>query len=391
MHNTTFKMKIARTYSNFQIDLKYTEHYLARELKKKGHHTTFITSDKYLKAWKPYLKNLNKAGYYQYKDYDVFRLESVSFFEKAIFINIKKLKNILFKSNFDIFHLYGLGTFTTMLVLWSYVFFRKKSIPIIISDHGDTRTHSREGILANLYYLFFRIQLTFFKSRINKIVTFSNVGVDLLSNRFKFSESKFKIIPLGYDQDNYKYSPDLKNTSRHFIIGYAGKLAPSKRIDFLIDSINELKIKNEIKLIIVGYNKEDKYSQHLLDLSKKVNFEIEFRPFANSEKLAEFYNYIDLAVYPGGVSITTIEASGCGVPVIIYKSILGLEERVEFERGKLFETKSELQSHINYYYNLYLNNNINNENISSKTKEHFSWEKISKEYYKLYKEAINGK
>jgi glycosyltransferase involved in cell wall biosynthesis len=384
-------MKIARTYSNFQIDLKYTEHYLARELKKKGHQNTFITSDKYLEAWKPYLKNLNKAGYYQYKDFDVFRLESVSFFEKAIFINIKKLKNILFKSNFDIFHLYGLGTFTTMLVLWSHFFFRKKRMPIIISDHGDTRTHSRKGIFADLYYLFFRIQLFFLKSRIYKVVSFSHVGVDLFSNRFKFPKSKFSIIPLGYDQDNYRYVPALKNTSAKFVIGYAGKLAPSKRIDFLIESINELKILNEIKLIVVGYNKEDKYCQHLSSSAKKAGFEIEFRPFANSEKLAEFYNYIDLAVYPGGISITTIEASGCGVPVIIYKSILGLEERVKFERGKLFETKSELQSHINDYYNMYLNNNINNENISSKTREHFSWEKISKEYYKLYKEAINEK
>jgi glycosyltransferase involved in cell wall biosynthesis len=98
-----------------------------------------------------------------------------------------------------------------------------------------------------------------------------------------------------------------------------------------------------------------------------------------------------LAIYPGGVSITTIEASGCGTPIIIYKSISGLEERVQFGRGKLFETKNELENYINYYYDLYLDNNIDNENISLKTKENFSWEMVSKEYYKLYKEAINEK
>jgi glycosyltransferase involved in cell wall biosynthesis len=385
------KMKIARIYSNFQVDLKYTEHYLARELRKNGHKTTFITSDKYLKAWEPYLKNLNGAGYYQYENYDVFRLKSIMVFGKTIIINLKKFKSLLFNSKFDILHLYGLGTFTTMIVLWSCVLFRKHNFPIIISDHTDTRTHSREGLFAELYYFIFRVQLIFLKSRILRVVSFSNVGLNVLSKRFKLQKNKFDVIPLGYDQDNYKFDSYLKNKSKKFIIGYAGKISSSKRVDFLIKTLDELDLKKKLKLIIVGYNKEDKYCQSLSELADKVDFEIEFRPFADSENLAEFYNYIDLAIYPGGVSITTIEASGSGTPIIIYRSIDGLEERVQFERGKLFQTKEELKTHLKYYFELYQKNGIDNEHISIKTKENFSWEKVSKQYYKLYKEAINEK
>ncbi len=41
-------MKIGRVYGTFQVDFKYTEHYLAEELSKINYETTFITSDKYL-------------------------------------------------------------------------------------------------------------------------------------------------------------------------------------------------------------------------------------------------------------------------------------------------------------------------------------------------------
>jgi glycosyltransferase involved in cell wall biosynthesis len=126
-------------------------------------------------------------------------------------------------------------------------------------------------------------------------------------------------------------------------------------------------------------------------LSKKITFEVEFRPFASSEELVKFYNHIDLAIYPGGISITTIEASGSGTPVIIYKSIVGLEERVSFGRGELFDTKEELKANIEKYFNLIKEKKIDNEYISQKTKELFSWEKISKDYLKLYKQAINEK
>ena len=382
-------MKIARLYPNFQVDLKYSEHYLARELDKSGHSTTFISSDKYLDFIKKYIKNKDKAGYYNYEYFDLYRLKSIQILDKSIIIQFRKLYKVLFKSNFDLFHLYGIPTFTSLTALWFH-FISGSKIPIIISDHSDARTHNREGFFAELYYFFFRLNMKLFSSRISKYVTFSESSVDLLSRRFNISKDKFEVIKLGYDQDNYKFNSSLKNKSSKLIIGYAGKITPQKRIDYLIKTLDELEFKDNIKLIIVGYNKEDEYCQSLLELSTNLNFEIELRPFATSEELIEFYNYIDLAIYPGGISITTIEASGCGTPVVIYESIEGLEERVIYERGMLFKTKEELKQAIISYYESEKDKNIKNDYISLKTKELFSWEKISKDYFKLYKRVING-
>lgn len=383
-------MKIVRIYPNFQVDLKYTEHYLARELDKKGNYTTFISSDKYLDYIKKYIQQKDGAGYYKYKYYDLYRLKSILILDKSIIIEFKKLFNLLFKSNYDLFHLYGLATFTGLTTLWFHKLYKSK-IPILISDHSDSRTHSRQGFFANLYYLFFKIQLKFLFKRIFKIITFSQTSADLLSKRFGIPKDKFEIIKLGYDHENYKFIKKFKNDSTKFVMGYAGKITKAKRIDYLIRTIDKLEIKKQVKLIVVGYNENDKYCKTLRELSEKVNFEIEFKPFATPEELIEFYNFIDLAVYPGGISITTIEASGCGTPVVIYESIAGLEERVNYDRGKLFKTKQELESCILEYYNQYEKNNIDNELIADKTREIYSWEKISNDYLELYKKAEYGK
>lgn len=383
-------MKIARLFPNFQTNLKYTEHYLAKELSENGHKTTFVTSDKYLDHIKKYIEQEDSAGYYTYKYFDLYRLKSILLVDKSIIIEVRKLYRLLFKSNFEVFHFLGIATFTTFTALWLHFLSRNKT-PIVISDHSDSRTHVREGKIAELFYFFFRINVGLLSKRIYKYITFSEASAELLSKRFKIAKNKFQIIKLGYDQDNYRYAPKHKNNSSKLIIGYAGKISESKRIDFLIRTIDNLSIKDRIKLIIVGYNDNNPYCLSLKELAENRHFEIEFRPFATSVELSEFYNYIDLAIYPGGISITTIEASGCGTPVIIYKSIEGLEERISHDRGVLFDTEEELKDYIVKYFCLSKENKIDNSYIAKKTKEQFSWKKISKDYLKLYKQAINEK
>lgn len=381
-------MKIGRVYEVFQTDFKYTEHYLARELNRMGHTTVFITSDKYLNSWERYLKTKEGIGFHQHDDFEVVRLDAFFPKEKAIFKNPLHLAKVLLEFDFDILHLYGVGSFSTVMVLWLTVFLGKRVPPIIISDHGDTRTHTREGRLADAYYRFFALQLIFLKKRIFRIVTFSSVGRNLLSRRFNLPLDRFQVIPLGYDQDNYRFQPELKNKEEKMVLGYAGKISPKKRVDFLIRVLSTMEIAEQLRLVVVGYVDDDPYCKQLRALAEETSLEVEFRPFASKEELASFYNYVDLAVYPGGISITTIEASGCGTPVIIYESIADLEERVENGRGHLFKTEEELRYLLAYYYHtMYLEGKMNNLQIEQATREVNSWSSIKEQYLELYKEA----
>lgn len=381
-------MKIGRVFPTFQTDLLYTEHYLAKELKKEGHETVFISSDCYMPIWDKHITRRDGAGYFEFDDFSVYRLKSWFPLQKAIFKSPFKLAKILKKEKFDILHLYGLGTFSTLHILLLSLFSGKDFPPIIISDHSDLRTHKREGRHANLFYLFFALILRVWGGNIKVIVTFDVKSVELLENRFKLKAKKFKVIPLGYDQDTYKITKPIKNTELKIVFGYAGKIDEKKRVDILIKTLSESKIANQSKLIIVGAT-DDAYILWLKNVAANSNLDVEFRPFASKEELSEFYNYIDVAVYPGGISITTIEASGCGTPVILYKSIPNLESRVENGRGVLFDSNEELEQALYFYNSLWQSGGIKNESIERVTRQNYSWKKIKEEYLTIYKLTIN--
>lgn len=381
-------MKIGRVFPSFQTDLFYTEHYLAKELKKEGHETVFISSDCYMPMWDKYIKRRDGAGYFEFDDFSVYRLKSWFPLQKAIFKSPFKLAEILENEKFDILHLYGLGTFTTLQVLFISMLKGKDFPPIIISDHSDVRTHKREGWHANLFYLFFALMLRILGNNIMAIITFDVKSAELLEKRFKLKAKKFKIIPLGYDQDTYELKKSIKNSEQKIIFGYAGKIDAKKRVDVLIRILNQSKIANQSKLIIVGATDDD-YILNLKKVAANSNLDVEFRPFASKEELSEFYNYIDVAVYPGGISITTIEANGCGTPVVLYKSIPNLESRVENGRGVLFDSNEELEQALYLYHSVWQSGGINNESIERVTREKYSWKKIKEEYVAIYQSTIN--
>lgn len=380
-------MKIGRVNASFQTDLLYTEHYLAKELKNDGHETVFITSNHYMPSWDKYITRKDGPGYYTFENFTVYRLSSFFPLQKAIFKSFRELQKIIEKERFDVLHLYGLGSLTTLQILFLAIMKSSSFPPIIISDHTDVRTHKREGVHANLFYFCVAIALKFLSSKITKVITFNESSIQLLSFRFKLTAEKFSLIPLGYDQETYFYNANFKNEDPKIVFGFAGKIDAKKRVDVLIDVLEKSTINTNSKLIIVGITNDD-YCDKLRSKAQKSAVEIEFRPFSTKEELCEFYNYIDVAVYPGGISITTIEANGCGTPVILYKSIPNLESRVENGRGVLFDTNKELESALATYYDQYLQGAIDNQSIAAETRKKYSWGRIKDSYLEIYKSCL---
>jgi len=376
-------MKIVRVFPTFQNDFKYTEHYLAKELKIDNHFTVFVTSDKYLSSWDKYLTNKDGVGTYCFEDYEVVRLSSYFPAEKAIFKNWNSACKIIFDKSVDVIHILGVGTFTTMLVLFFSLFKKRPNHKIIISDHTDKRTHIREGFTAELYYGFFGLLFKLLGSKVTTIVTFSDGSVEILCKRFGLKKDLFRVIPLGYDQDIFRFQPEFESICEKFVIGFAGKIDSKKKVDFLLNTLKKFRYAENIHVRIAGFV-EDEYGKKLKAIAEKANYTIEFLPFVKSEGLMKFYNSLDLAVFPGSISITTIEASACGVPVIIYNSISNLDERVSHGRGRLFTTEEELLEFINEYYLLWQRNEIKRSQIAKVTEELFSWKKIKNLYLEVY-------
>lgn len=382
-------LKICRFFPVFQDDFWYTEHYIAKELNREGIRTTFVTSNRYRKSWSNYISRYHPAGYYNYEHYDVVRLNALFPFEQIIFINWYKLYKLLFKNGNSVIHIYGYGSIGTLQVFILSLFSGKNRPSLLISDHSSPVNSAREGKISDMFYYILRIMLNLFKDRYNYIITFSNVGVQILSSRFKIPKEKFRVIPLGYDQDTYYYRSGIKNTDPKFIIGFAGKINPLKRLDFLISCLGQKEFRNKVRLIIVGMT-VDSYCNSLRSLADKTGLETDFRPFSDKNTLALFYNYIDLAVFPGDISITTIEANGCGTPVLIYESIEGLSERVTDGRGLLFKNDFEFTEQIRSYIRMYEKDEIDNARIEEATKIKYSWRVIKELYKDIYRKCMDN-
>ena len=377
-------MKILKIWSSFQTELKYHDHYLSEIMQKDGVKTTFVSSDKIDLEFLPFLENKNiEAGLDDYKGSKIIRLKSIEFMRKPFIIEIKKLYLILTNKKYNLVHIYGIGNPISMLSLLILKVFRK-DMPVIINDHSNINLKNT-SIIGSIYYKINIFLFSKLQQQVNLIITPNISTNNFVKKHYSIDSTKMKIIPLGYDKQIFSYNKNLKNKSNKLIIGFAGKILQNKRLELLIDVVSELD-NNSIECEFIGMNEnETQYQIELKNYAKEKGIQVIFKAlFKEETKLAKFYNYIDLAVFPGSISITTLEANGCGTPIVLYNSIEGLENRVEGDRGFLFDKKEELTKYILKYINMKKEKNIINHIIEEQSKK-YSWQELSKEYLKIYK------
>jgi glycosyltransferase involved in cell wall biosynthesis len=375
-------MKILRVHPFFQTDLLYLEHNVSRELKSYECETVFLSSNKINKSWKNL--EIDKTQFTikskKYNDFSVIRTPSILLFDKPIPINPISIYKFLSKNQFDIIHFSGVSGFFNHIVLAIYLIIGGKG-KIFINDHTNPNYVSN-NMVARIYYWINKIIFKIlFLNKISKVFTVNQGSYKLLKELYDIDENKLHIIPLGYNSEIYKFIDNNKRIlNKEFIIGFAGKVEPRKKLENILSCLVSLNLSN-YKFFIVGADNNNSYTQKLLQFTIKNNLNVEFKPFIyNPTELALFYNHINLAVFPGSISITTIEANACGAPVIIYRSMEGLEDRVENDRGALFKNEKELRELILYFYQ----NEINHKKIAEETKR-YNWQSISKIYYNYYK------
>lgn len=117
-------------------------------------------------------------------------------------------------------------------------------------------------------------------------------------------------------------------------IGFAGRIAAEKGLEYLIEAVRLLQAKGlptrtdrppekKFKLIIAGAQPvgESKYMQKIKKLVKQVKTEIVFLGNLSQEELVVFYKSIDVLVLPSvnsteAFGLVQVEAMLCGTPVV---------------------------------------------------------------------------
>lgn len=379
-------LKICRVMPSFQTRLRYAEHYVANSLKPYGVETSFVSTDHVLSSLK-HLVPYESPGEYRDGEFCWLRLKSKAWGQKPL-VSLRKLLSIVQSNRHDLFHLSGIGVPLTVQFLLAHRMCKSKT-PIVVSDHTTTGTSTGDGAAQRIYYQLLGQFLWKLKSRINRVISFCPQSCDLLSERFGIPRENFHVIPLGYDAENFQFAlGEHRPNPATYKIGFAGKVSESKRLDSLIRAIGKIADKRGIELHIAGLSDcSSDLQKSLLTLAAQQSIHLESLPLLDAAALSRFYNQLDLAVFPGSISITTLEASGCGTPIIVYRSIEGIQSRVENGRGNLFETQEQLVALIRSALATKETIELRHRRAKSTASE-YSWQSLSVQYLDLYSELI---
>lgn len=171
-----------------------------------------------------------------------------------------------------------------------------------------------------------------------------------------------------------------------FIIIYAGRFVPVKRIDLLIKSFKHLKTKLEDSyLLLVG---DGPQKQDLLKLADN-NPDIKFINFLDQNSLAELYGASDMFVLLSsgeGNAVGVMEACASGLPTLV--SNVGATEDIIKNNVNGFVINPEEEDIINKIIKI----NEDYEQLSKSARniavEKFSWDSIVKNHIKLYNNLV---
>ena len=367
----------------FWIDgIKYHDQYLSEFMDEDGVSTVFACP---YQAEKSYTSFIKEGDTRLKSKYNMYFFKFMLFFNKPIPLNLIDFTKFIKLNKPDVIHIFGISNFTTVFTFFAIVFSSFQG-RIVFSDHSDP-TERKTGLLARCYYYFFYIFYAVFVRNRYTIIVPDLASRNELIKRYGLKISELiVIISLGYDDRVFKLNGGSKSKGLPLNVGFAGKILPPKKIETIfkiLDSFNA----TEIQFTIAGLNLDElsDYQKRLINyVNKNEVSNVKFIPFiSNNNDLANFYSTIDVALFPGSISITTFEANGCGCPIILYKSYEGLEHRVSKIRGRLYCDEFELIDTLKFYIGLKRNSVIMHSDIELESKK-FSWRVLKNDYYRVY-------
>ena len=287
-------------------------YYLSKELSKRGHEVTLITTD--FEFDEGYAKSIEKNGV---KVIPFHSIANIKLF--LLSPSMKKWTRENIKS-FDVVHLHNFRSYQNVIV---YRYSRKYGVPYVLQAHGSLPKIIEKQKLKELYDWIFGYRLL---NDASKIIAVSKAEVKEYK-QMNVYEDKIITIPNGIDIEAFKELPthgmfrekyDIKED--HMIL-FLGRIHKRKGIDFLIKSFSELaKERSGVILVIIG--PDDGYKVEVEKSIKTQNLDnrIKLIGYVNEKDKISAYTDADVLVYPAVFEIfglVPFEAIMCGSPVIV--------------------------------------------------------------------------
>jgi glycosyltransferase involved in cell wall biosynthesis len=341
-------MKILLFNIYFDPSYEYMENALARILKRKGHDVSILA----------YTTNMNRFD--STRANNVERIQKNYTFNLVKFIHLGKwFKNIYLKLPINLSKLIK-SEQPDLIIFQSLEYYiparvalktaKKYGIPfyVIVNQHFVYDKYDKKSRFKK--FIEHLVESRFYK----RILRFSDKVLAMneycYEQALKYEPSvkeKLYQITLGIDKDDFQKSFDQEryNEIRKQVRGddkdsiyciSTGKISPQKKTHLIIEAIAKLN-RPDLKILLVGPVQEGYYSELMRVINKHdLKEQVIFIDKVDSDDLKYYFLSSEIAVWADLFTISTIEASACGVPVIVpnYK---GYYHRIKNDNGFAIE------------------------------------------------------
>jgi glycosyltransferase involved in cell wall biosynthesis len=204
---------------------------------------------------------------------------------------------------------------------------------------------------------------------------------------------KIVVIPLGVDTDRFAPSKTPVNGDVIKIL-FAGALIKRKGVDYLLKAVSKLRKQGiKVKLEIIGDGPQKAYLEELSRLLH-INDQVTFLGSMLHQELIRHYQKCDIVCFPSlsdPFPSVPLEGMSCGKPVIV-TSVCGVTEYIEHGKtGFIVPPPADVDSLFNAILTFIESEDLRKKiglNARSLVESKFSWDKISEQYYEVYKTVV---
>ena len=395
-------MKILHVADYVMPSMGYQEFILPKWNAKNGNDVHIITSDRYTpvpdydSTWKHILGPRNVGVSTQIIDgVTIHRLPVKLELRRRIWLS--KLRAKVTKINPDVIFCHG----TSSPLAFSLTkISRKLKIPLVLDNHMAYVAQGT-GFLAKFYYMFLRwITKLYLNPHVSYFLGMSEESCDFMVTQQGINPKKVQALNFGVDTDIFGLDDTLSMERRTqykipdnaVVVMQTGKLSKEKGTEILSAAMLQPMLSNpNLWLVVVGGGTPTYLNQCLEPYVKSnISNRVVIIPFVPFAELPSVMKIADICVYPGESSLSCIEASACGIPVIITDLPWG-RTRESSGIGTCYKTgdSADLQSHLLRLIESPVLRQQSGEKARDSVMTLYSYKTISQHVETILQDAIN--
>ncbi|MEK4286998.1 glycosyltransferase [Paenibacillus sp. FSL P4-0502] len=247
------------------------------------------------------------------------------------------------------------------------LFISKKWKTPLIADYGDPWVYDPGNPRKGVRYLIERFLESLVISNSNIISVTTDLTKKLYIDKYKVDPSKLKVIPMGYDKDDFSLPVPLANNEKVRFL-YTGRLEPESR-DANLFFLTLKKLYESGHLRQCSFEFIGVFNRDFLDIVKNMGLDdlIKFHPWMNHRECMKYLCTADYLLLFGNnnniqVPGKTFNYIGSGTPIIYLSNLNGEKDsvdeilkesgttywKVENSQSSIQEVLLELQSKFSY-------------------------------------------